>query len=77
MGQLPLVVLSGGLTALRWMLWLVALGLIVLMIAQKLRNDPDLRPVPEVLAIGAFVIAGYASAWASRKIVEILKFSKT
>ncbi len=76
MGPLPIVVLSGCLNGFRWMLWLVAVLLIILMISQKLRGDVDLRPVPQVLAICAFVIAGYASAWASRQVLEMLKFTK-
>lgn len=76
MGPLPIIVLSVCLNGLRWMLWLVAILLIVLVIKQKLQNDPDLRQGAQVIAITAFLMAGYASAWASRKVLEMLKFTK-
>ena len=68
MGAFPIIVLTGCLNAFRWLLWTVSVLLSVLLIVQKLRNDADLRPGPELIAIAAFLLAGMATGWISRRV---------
>ena len=52
----PIRLLVGCLNLFRWALWVVAFALTVLLIVQKLHEDPALRPLPEVVAIAAFML---------------------
>ena len=54
----PVRLLMGCLNLFRWALWAVAFVLTVLLIVQKLHEDPALRPVAQVLAIAAFMLVG-------------------
>jgi len=68
MGAFPLLLLTGCLNAFRWMLWTVAVLLLILLVVQKVRGDADVHALPEVLAIGAFLVSGLISGWVARHL---------
>jgi hypothetical protein len=66
MGPLPLGILIGCLNGLRWLLWLVAMLLVILAVTESYRQQPDAMPGAQlVLALG-FFIGGALSAWFAR-----------
>jgi membrane protein CcdC involved in cytochrome C biogenesis len=61
-------VLSGCLTALRWMLWVTAALLFVLFVIAYLRpsGESPLRPI--ALGVVVSVISGWISGWMARQV---------
>jgi hypothetical protein len=63
MGALPLGILIGCLNGLRWLLWLVALLLVILAITETVGQQPDARPGTQLILAVGFFLGGALSAW--------------
>jgi hypothetical protein len=68
MGPVATAVLSGCLQALKWLLWCVAVLLLILVIVQYFRGDAAAKPVANLLTMAAFAGAGIIAHWVAGKI---------
>ena len=68
MGPIATAVAVGCLTVLRWLLWLAATLLVVLIVVQYFRGDQDQRPASIALIALGFVAAGCLSGFIARRL---------
>lgn len=66
MGQLSRAILYGCLEALKFMLWVCAALLLVLVIVERVRGDIDAQPQAQLLLAAGFALGGLLCRWAAR-----------
>ena len=69
MGPLPTAILIGCLEGLKWLLWLAAGLLVILVVTQALRGDADALPVPNLIVAAAMFCAGVVCAYVARRLM--------
>jgi len=67
-GPIATTVAVGCLAALRWLLWLAAALLFVLVLVQYFRGDQDARPGLVALVALGFLVAGCLSGFIARRL---------
>jgi hypothetical protein len=70
MGPLSTAILAGCLQALRWLLWLTALLVLILVAAQAWRAEEIARPLANVIIALGLVAAGWGSEYIARVILR-------
>lgn len=68
MGPVATAVAIGCLTALRWLLWLAAALLVILVAVQFLRGDDWAQPGPNALAALVLAAAGWLAGYVADKL---------
>ena len=70
MGPFATAIAYGCLVALRWLLWITAGLLLVLLVTQYLRGDDWARPGGNVLLALALTAAGWLSGFVAERILR-------
>lgn len=65
MGPVATAIAVGCLTALRWLLWLTAALLVVLIATQYVRGDQWAQPTANAALAAVMALAGWASGYAA------------
>lgn len=71
MGPIASAIAIGFLEAVRWLLWIAAALLVVLIVVQALRGDAGASPLANAIAALAMAAGGWACRWAAAWILRI------
>ena len=69
MGPISTAILVGGLQALKWVFWAVAVLFLLLIVSQYLRSDSLFAPLTHLGVAGGFAVAGWISGKVAARIL--------